>query len=210
VEGQNPIQFSSLDDYIQYLEIQRKSGINCPVLYLQQENNAQGQDVYRMRPSPFDLQGGLPAVAQHQVTQVVDANRLNAPYNTNNYPGFDPQGLAIKTETKRAYVESKAAINAQGEALGLQVKDEFISLNGLPIDMENFGKNMKKILQIIQRGDMFTLEVARPNELGGYTSVTLKAPCTPISQVSKSAIRPLLYPTPEQLKLRADWMRANP
>ena len=57
VEGQNPIQFSSLDDYIQYLEIQRKSGINCPVLYLQQENNAQGQDVYRMRPSPFDLQG---------------------------------------------------------------------------------------------------------------------------------------------------------
>jgi predicted metalloprotease with PDZ domain len=125
-------------------------------------------------------------------------------------PGFDPQGLAIKTETKRAYVESKSAINAQGEALGLQVKDEFISLNGLPIDMENFGKNMKKILQIIQRGDMFTLEVARPNESGGYTSVTLKAPFTPISQVSKSAIRPLLYPTPEQLKLRADWMRANP
>jgi predicted metalloprotease with PDZ domain len=125
-------------------------------------------------------------------------------------PGFDPQGLAIKTETKRAYVESKSAINAQGEALGLQVKDEFISLNGLPIDMENFSKNMKKILQIIQPGDMFTLEVARPNESGGYTSVTLKAPFTPISQVSKSAIRPLLYPTPEQLKLRADWMRANP
>jgi predicted metalloprotease with PDZ domain len=125
-------------------------------------------------------------------------------------PGFDPQGLAIKMETKRAYVESKSAINAQGEALGLQVKDEFISLNGLPIDMENFSKNMKKILQIIQPGDMFTLEVARPNETGGYTSVTLKAPFTPISQVSKSAIRPLLYPTPEQLKLRADWMRANP
>jgi hypothetical protein len=76
--------------------------------------------------------------------------------------------------------------------------------------MENFSKNMKKILQIIQPGDMFTLEVARPNETGGYTSVTLKAPFAPIYQVSKSAIRPLLYPTPEQLKLRADWMRANP
>ena len=95
VDGQNPIQFGSLDDYIQYLEIQRKSGINCPVLYLQQENNAQGQDVYRMRPSPFDLQGGLPSAPQHPVTQVVDANRINAPYNANNYPGFDPQGQYI-------------------------------------------------------------------------------------------------------------------
>jgi predicted metalloprotease with PDZ domain len=125
-------------------------------------------------------------------------------------PGFDPQGLAINTETKRAYVESKSAINAQGDALGLLAKDEFISLNGLPIDMENFSKNMKKILQIIQPGDLLTLEVARPNETGKFTSVTLKAPFSPITQVSKSAIRPLLYPTAEQLKLREDWMRANP
>ena len=125
-------------------------------------------------------------------------------------PGFDPQGLAINTETKRAYVESNSAINVQGEALGLLAKDEFISLNGLPIDMENFSKNMKKILQIIQPGDLLTLEIARPSEAGKYTSVTLKAPFSPITQVSKSAIRPLMYPTAEQLKLREDWMRANP
>ena len=98
VEGQNPIPFNSLDDYINYLEIQRKSGITCPVLYLQQESNAQGEDVYRMRPSPFDLQGGLPSTnanINQPVVQVSDANRLNAPYNTNNYPGFDPQGQYI-------------------------------------------------------------------------------------------------------------------
>ena len=95
VEGQNPIQFNSLDDYIQYLEIQRKSGITCPVLYLQQESNTQGEDVYRMRPSPFDLQGGLPSQVQHPVTEIVDANRLNTPYNKDNYPGFDPQGQYI-------------------------------------------------------------------------------------------------------------------
>lgn len=98
VEGQNPISFNSLDDYIRYLEIQRKSGIACPVLYLQQESNAQGEDVYRMRPSPFDLQGGLPANNADitiPAVQVSDANRLNAPYNANNYPGFDPQGQYI-------------------------------------------------------------------------------------------------------------------
>ena len=98
VEGQNPISFNSLDDYIKYLEIQRKSGIACPVLYLQQESNTQGEDVYRIRPSPFDLQGGLPttnADMNEPAVQVSDANRLNSPYNANNYPGFDPQGQYI-------------------------------------------------------------------------------------------------------------------
>jgi len=98
VEGQNPISFNSLDDYIKYLEIQRKSGIACPVLYLQQESNTQGDDVYRIRPSPFDLQGGLPSTnadMNEPAVQVSDANRLNSPYNANNYPGFDPQGQYI-------------------------------------------------------------------------------------------------------------------
>ena len=98
VEGKNPIQFNSLDEYIKYLEIQRKSGVVCPVLYLQQESNAQGEDVYRMRPSPFDLQGGLPITntdMNKEVVLVSDANRLNAPYNANNYPGFDPQGQYV-------------------------------------------------------------------------------------------------------------------
>jgi len=61
-DNTNPIPFANLDEYIFYLEAQRKLGNNCPVLYLQQENNTQGEDVYRVRPSPFDLQGGLPSV----------------------------------------------------------------------------------------------------------------------------------------------------
>lgn len=65
----NPIPFANLDEYIYYLEAQRKLGNNCPILYLQEETNAQGQDVYRVRPSPFDQQGGLPAIT--------DINRKN-------------------------------------------------------------------------------------------------------------------------------------
>ena len=63
-EGVNPITFTNLDEYIQYLETQRKQGIHCPVLFLQQENNAQGQDVYRIRPDPFDPQGGLASIGE--------------------------------------------------------------------------------------------------------------------------------------------------
>ena len=58
----NPIPFANLDEYIYYLEAQRKLGNSCPVLYLQEETNAQGDDVYRVRPSPFDQQGGLPTI----------------------------------------------------------------------------------------------------------------------------------------------------
>ena len=95
----NPISFFNLDEYINYLDIQKGKGNSCPVLYLQQENNAQGNDVYRMRPSPFDKQGGLPVKSAATTSQSgvgsnaiqrADASRANPPYNKDQYPGFDP------------------------------------------------------------------------------------------------------------------------
>jgi hypothetical protein len=127
-DGENPIPFFSLDDYINYLEIQRKKGIKCPVLYLQQENDTQGNDVYRVRPGPFDLQGGIQthnmtiAGMNHQDLPVgpqptllmkdtsnlnknkpskyIDASRENGNYNKGNYAGFDPYGLYIGSYTE--------------------------------------------------------------------------------------------------------------
>ena len=106
----NPIPFYNLDEYINYLEIQKKKGKICPVLFLQYENDAQGNDVYRIRPSPFSMQGGTPNsidpslyVSTFDPTQVhtidgkpikiIDSNRANGPFNKNMYAGFDPQGL---------------------------------------------------------------------------------------------------------------------
>lgn len=99
------IPFFNLDEYINYLEIQRKKGIHCPVLYLQKEVNTQGEDVYRMRPGPFDQQGGLPIHFQRQTdpsnpVEVLDATRDNPPFNKGNYSGFDPMGLHIGTFTE--------------------------------------------------------------------------------------------------------------
>jgi hypothetical protein len=87
-----PIEFESLDDYINYLEEQKAKGIECPVLFMQQENDTQGNDVYRIRPSPINQQGGMQPI---DVAPIKDANRLNYPYNSNQYPGFDPLGLQI-------------------------------------------------------------------------------------------------------------------
>jgi hypothetical protein len=103
-----PIQFNSLDEYTAYYEQQKAMGSNCPVLYLQQENDVQGNDVYRARPSPYDTQGGMPPITVgtpvNQLTgnvpmtfppaaPIIDSDRTQGKFNANNYPGFDPMGL---------------------------------------------------------------------------------------------------------------------
>ena len=106
--GINPMPFYSLDEYINYLEIQRSKGIHCPVLFLQEENNTQGQSIYRIRPDVFNQEGGLPSrpatynkfnTASVETTQkaipLVDATIDNPPWNKGGYAGFDPTGQHI-------------------------------------------------------------------------------------------------------------------
>jgi hypothetical protein len=104
VPGVNPIKFNNLEDYVEFVKWQRSQGIACPVLYLQQTNDAQGQNIYKIRPSPVDLQGGLPPMVDTttsgaganrlpSVTKLMDSNRNDPPYNTNSYPGFDASGF---------------------------------------------------------------------------------------------------------------------
>ena len=94
IPGVNPIPFYSLDEYTNYLEIQRRNGIRCPVLFLQEEIDIQGNNVYRMRQSPMNLEPGLstgPIVSK----PVLDATRDNPPYNSGQYFSFDPYGQHV-------------------------------------------------------------------------------------------------------------------
>jgi hypothetical protein len=95
VPGVNPIRFKSLDDYSEFMEWLRGRGIRCPVLFLQYSYDAQGNPVYKMRPSPVDLQGGLSANVPYSpapaaLVQMMDASRDNPPFNNQMYDGFDP------------------------------------------------------------------------------------------------------------------------
>jgi hypothetical protein len=60
VPGVNPVEFENLEDYTEFLDWQRSQGIRCPVLYLQHSYDAQGNSVYKVRPSVSEPQGGLP------------------------------------------------------------------------------------------------------------------------------------------------------
>ena len=89
----NPIPFFNLDEYLLYVKSEREKGIRCPVLYLQQEFNVQGDNVYRMRTNPFSVEGGLPTKVIP--VKIENASLDNPPYNQGQYHGFDPYSQYI-------------------------------------------------------------------------------------------------------------------
>ena len=99
VPGVNPIEFNNLEEYTEFLEWQRGAGIRCPVLYVQNTYDAQGNRVYKVRPSVTELQGGLPPTTPVPLplkfTQLVDAGRSDKPYNQNGYPAFDQSSYYV-------------------------------------------------------------------------------------------------------------------
>ena len=99
VPGVNPIQFNNLEEYNEFLEWQRGAGIRCPVLYVQNTYDAQGNRVYKVRPSVNEPQGGLPPTTPVPLplnfTQLVDATRNDAPYNQCGYPAFDQSSYYV-------------------------------------------------------------------------------------------------------------------
>ena len=119
VPGVNPIEFENLEDYTEFLDWQRSQNIRCPVLYLQETYDAQGNPVYKVRPSVSEPQAGLPpsiasstgdiisestlgdpnALAYPNPTLLVDSTRNDPPYNKNSYPAYDESSYYIGTTT---------------------------------------------------------------------------------------------------------------
>ena len=106
VPGVNPLRFNNLDEYSEFLNWQRSQGIRCPVLYLQQLEDAQGRTSFKIRPSIFDQQGGLPPSLanatkerEQEETKLFDASRDNPKFNQGDYAGVDTHNQYIGLET---------------------------------------------------------------------------------------------------------------
>ncbi len=81
IPGVNPLIFNNLDEYVKFLELQKSKNINCPILFLQNTYDTQGKPSFIARPSPVDLQGGLP----HESFNNYAMNRgNNTTYSSNN------------------------------------------------------------------------------------------------------------------------------
>ena len=90
VPGVNPITFNSLEEYNEFVEWQRANGINCPVLYLEQTYDTQGDISYKMKSDPNDKTNNGIGQLPGEFTKLYDAGRSDdTPYNKNSYPSFD-------------------------------------------------------------------------------------------------------------------------
>lgn len=115
VPGVNPIEFENLEDYTEFIDWQHSQNIRCPVLYLQEIYDAQGNKVYKTRPSVSEPQAGLPPsiaftgpIKQENIplkqsypnpTLLVDATQDDPPYNKNSYPAYDASSYYVGTTT---------------------------------------------------------------------------------------------------------------
>ena len=102
VPGVNPVEFQNLEEYVEFTDWQRSQGIRCPILYLQHSYDAQGESVYKVRPSPTDLQGGLPPTipqANPNPSLLIDAGRNDPPYNKNSVPAYDQSSQYVGSTT---------------------------------------------------------------------------------------------------------------
>lgn len=87
VPGVNPVRFNNLEEYVEFLDWQRSQGIRCPVLYLQEVYDTQGNISYKVRPCVTELQGGLPPT-----TASLDANVTQFPSQP-GIPGLENPGI---------------------------------------------------------------------------------------------------------------------
>lgn len=111
VPGVNPIQFNILEDYVDFIKWQRSQGIRCPVLYLQQTYDTQGNEKYMVRTDselntvPPELRGP-PTLPPENL--LLDAGRTDPPYNQDHYPSFDSmnQYIGLNTPLDKMFNES--------------------------------------------------------------------------------------------------------
>jgi len=103
VPGVNPVEFDNLEDYTEFLEWQKSQGVRCPVLFLQQTYDAQGEAVYKARPSVSEQQGGLNPIASlgasGNKTKLIDASRNDPPYNQGSVAGYDESSFYVGSKT---------------------------------------------------------------------------------------------------------------
>jgi hypothetical protein len=103
IPGVNPIVFDNLEDYVEYMQWIRSQGVNCPVLYLREQYDAQNECSYKLEPDPSDPGSFVPTIGNTQSGndsgKLIDANHTKSVFNRNDYPGFDPSGQDIGKHT---------------------------------------------------------------------------------------------------------------
>jgi len=91
VPGVNPIQFNNLEEYTEFVNWLRASGVKCPVLFAKQTYTTQGDKSYKICPSGNpDICGLAQNTEPQTVTPLFDAG-----HDKGSMPSYDPQNQYV-------------------------------------------------------------------------------------------------------------------
>lgn len=96
IPGVNPILFNNLEEYIEYIEYQRSKGIHCPVLHLRHIHDAQGENSFKVFPSPEDTRVGL---SQMNNTIQFERGLIDAGHDKGSMPSYDDTRMNLGVYT---------------------------------------------------------------------------------------------------------------
>ena len=87
VPGVNPIEFDNLEEYVEFMDWLRSQGLRCPVLFLEEEYDAQNNKGYSVKKDPWSASKNTSKQKYYPANEekvYVDPSRMQ-----NKLPGFD-------------------------------------------------------------------------------------------------------------------------
>jgi predicted metalloprotease with PDZ domain len=121
--------------------------------------------------------------------------------------GYSLGGVDFRENRKgEIYVDGMWGIDEFGEAVGYQEGDILISLNGKAINGKNFTVVFLSYMLQHEEGDDFILLVKRRVGKNKYKKTELKTQYRMVMHEVSNQLKTMENPSPEQLKLRQDWL----
>lgn len=157
--------FRDLDEYAEYVQKQQAAGNYCPVLYLRQETDAQGEDVYRMYSptvTPIHVPIGGPDAPSGPVPTMPGPIQSVPGWNVRHEPPFYIEGglPALPTEP----VDTRNAI----QVVDASRENGIFNQNNYP-GYDPYGLYVGKVTNI----DMIHHSTKNQDSQGNYRSCSL-------------------------------------
>jgi predicted metalloprotease with PDZ domain len=119
---------------------------------------------------------------------------------------FGNVSLNYNPATQRIFIDDVSELDAYGQALGFEVGDEILTINGWPFDLNTYESTADRYRNEIKPGQKVTWEVARPDGNGGFKTKKLKAAMIQEEAIAKHQFRIKSELTPEQKTFRKSWL----
>lgn len=114
--------------------------------------------------------------------------------------------LGYNPRTEKMVIVKIDTADAFNADLKAEARDELVSWNGTPVDLDNVKDVIDEFKETIGPGDKVKIVVNRKNKKGEMKSKTLKARAVTTVKTRYNVLEPQENPTPEQLKIREVWI----